>query len=228
MLALPALSTGSWVGSWAVAIILLTITVKLLTLYWTTKSMRSMKAMSKLKPEFDKIREKHATDKMKQQEELMKLYKVHKISPLGGCLPLLLQMPIWFALYQTLSAAAELYRAPFVFWIRDLTVPDPYYVIPIVLTAVTFLQTKFSPAAVDSQQQKIMQYMMPAMLGFFSLVFPSGLGVYMLTNTMLSVAHQQWMNRQDKKHVPPPPAATQPQKKADAGKPDKRVAGKKA
>jgi YidC/Oxa1 family membrane protein insertase len=225
MLALLKLFHG-WVGNWGIAIILLTITVKVLTLYWTTKSMRSMKAMSKLKPEFDKIREKHANDKMKQQEELMKLYKVHKISPLGGCLPLLLQMPIWFALYQTLSAAAELYRAPFVFWIKDLTVPDPYYVIPVVLTVVTFLQTKFSPAAVDSQQQKIMQYMMPAMLGFFSLVFPSGLGVYMLTNTMLSVAHQQWMNRQDKKHTPPPPAATQ--KKPDAGKPDKRVAGKKA
>jgi len=94
---------------------------------------------------------------------------------------------------------------------------------------VTFLQTKFSPAAVDSQQQKIMQYMMPAMLGFFSLVFPSGLGVYMLTNTVLSIGHQQWMNHQDKKHSPPPPAATQ--KKAEAPKPDKpekRVAGKKA
>jgi YidC/Oxa1 family membrane protein insertase len=232
MLALLKLFHG-WVGSWAVAIILLTITVKLLTLYWTTKSMRSMKAMSKLKPEFDKLREKYATDKMKQQEELMKLYKSHKISPLGGCLPLLLQMPIWFALYQTLSAAAELYHAPFL-WLPDLTVPDHYYIIPIVLTGVTFLQTKFSPAAVDSQQQKIMQYMMPAMLGFFSLVFPSGLGIYMLTNTGLSIAHQQWMNSQDKKKPAPPPppkAEAKPQAKNDPKsqkKPEKGVATKKA
>jgi YidC/Oxa1 family membrane protein insertase len=230
------------VGNWGVAIILLTITVKLLTLYWTTKSMRSMKAMSKLKPEFDKLREKYANDKMKQQEELMKLYKVHKISPLGGCLPLLLQMPIWFALYQSLSAAAELYHAPFVGWIQDLTVPDPFYVIPIVLTGVTFLQTRLSPAAVDSQQQKIMQYMMPAMLGFFSLVFPSGLGIYMLTNTGLSIGHQAWMNSQDKKKkpAPTPPKSetkpeTRPETKADAKpgakshkKSDKGVAAKKA
>ncbi len=228
MLALLKVFHG-WVGNWGVAIILLTITVKLLTLYWTTKSMRSMKAMSKLKPEFDKLREKYANDKMKQQEELMKLYKSHKISPLGGCLPLLLQMPIWFALYQTLSAAAELYHAPFVGWIQDLTVPDHYYVIPIVLTGVTFLQTKLSPAAVDSQQQKIMQYLMPAMLGFFSLVFPSGLGIYMLTNTGLSIGHQQWMNSQDKKRpAPTPPRA---EAKADAKpqkKPEKGVAAKKA
>jgi YidC/Oxa1 family membrane protein insertase len=186
-----------WVKNWGVAIILLTVVVKLATLYWTQKSMRSMKAMSRLKPEMDRIRQQYANDKQRQNLEIMNLYKRHQISPLGGCLPMLLQMPIWFALYQTLRAAAELYRAPFAGWITDLTAPDPLHIIPIALTILSFVQAKIQPAAVDSQQQKMMQYMMPAMLGFFSLVFPSGLAVYMFTNSVLTMAHQFYMNRTD-------------------------------
>jgi YidC/Oxa1 family membrane protein insertase len=185
-----------WVGSWGIAIIILTIVVKLLTLYWTQKSMKSMKAMSKLKPEMDKIREKYPDDKQKQNLEMMNLYKARQISPFGGCLPLLLQMPIWFALYRTLASAAELYQAPFIY-IRDLTAPDPYYIIPIVLTALMFLQARITPATVDSQQQKVMQWVMPIMMGVFSLLFPAGLAVYMLTNTLLGMAHQLYMNRKD-------------------------------
>jgi YidC/Oxa1 family membrane protein insertase len=205
----------SWVGSWGVAIVFLTIVVKLLTLYWTTKSMRSMKAMSKLKPEMDRIKEKFPDDRARQNQEMMNLYKTHQISPFGGCLPLLLQMPIWFALYRTLASAAELYRAPFLGYIRDLTAPDPYYILPIVLTATMFVQARITPASIDSQQQKIMQWMMPIMMGVFSLLFPAGLAVYMLTNTVLGMGHQVYMNRTEPKPAAAP-AATAPAPSAPA------------
>lgn len=194
-----------WVRNWGVAIILLTITVKLLTLYWTHKSMKSMKAMSRLKPKLDAIREKWADDKQRQNMEMMNLYKSEGINPLGGCLPMLLQMPIWMALYSTLSAAAELYQAPFVGWIRDLTAPDPYFIFPVALTVLMFVQAKMSPASMDAAQQKMLQYMMPVMFGLFSLFFPSGLTVYIFTNTILGMAHQLYMNKTDGTSSSPAP-----------------------
>jgi YidC/Oxa1 family membrane protein insertase len=216
-----------WVGSWGVAIVFLTVVVKLLTLYWTQKSMRSMKAMSKLKPEMDKIREKYPDDKQKQNLEMMNLYKTHQISPFGGCLPLLLQMPIWFALYRTLASAAELYQAPFLGYIQDLTAPDPYYIIPIALTALMFWQARITPATVDSQQQKIMQWVMPIMMGVFSLLFPAGLAVYMLTNTVLGMIHQVYMNRTDTSTPAPAVAAAKPVAAAPAPRVEPKPAGRK-
>jgi YidC/Oxa1 family membrane protein insertase len=216
-----------WVGSWGVSIILLTIVVKLLTLYWTQKSMRSMKAMSKLKPEMDKIREKYPDDKQKQNLEMMNLYKTRQISPFGGCLPLLLQMPIWFALYRTLATAAELYQAPFLGYIRDLTAPDPYFIIPIALTALMFLQARITPASVDSQQQKIMQWVMPIMMGVFSLLFPAGLAVYMLTNTILGMIHQLYMNRTDQSAPAPVAAVAASKPSAPAPRGESKPAGRK-
>jgi YidC/Oxa1 family membrane protein insertase len=186
-----------FVGNWGVAIILLTITVKLLTLFWTTKSMRSMKAMSKLKPKMDEIRTKFESDKQRMNVEMMNLYKTHNINPLGGCLPMLLQMPVWFALYRALNVSAELYQAPFVGWLNDLTRPDPYYIVPVVMTGLMFIQQKITPSTVDSAQQRMMLIMMPLMFGSFSLFFPSGLTVYILTNTLLTMAHQFWMNNTD-------------------------------
>jgi YidC/Oxa1 family membrane protein insertase len=208
-----------WVKNWGIAIILLTITVKLLTLYWTQKSMRSMKAMSKLKPKIDELRVKYASDKQRQNVEMMNLYKNYKINPLGGCLPMLLQMPVWIALYQTLGAAAELYQAPFVGWLDNMTAPDPYYIMPVAMTLTMFLQAKLQPAAVDSQQQKMMMYMMPLMFGGFSLVFPMGLTVYMFTNTLLTMAHQVYMNKTEPEIVPvqAPVASPAPGKKGRPG-----------
>src|SRR5205823_10888193 len=139
-------------------------------LYWTQKSMRSMKAMSKLKPKMDEIRAKFPDDKQKQNVEMMNLYKQHKINPLGGCLPMLLQMPVWFALYRALNVSASLYQAKFL-WMPDLTAPDPLYIMPALMTGVMFLQQKLSPTSVDSQQQKMMMYMMPLMFGAMSFVF---------------------------------------------------------
>ena len=189
-----------WVGNWGISIILLTICVKVATLYWTTKSMRSMKAMSHLKPEMDRVREKYPDDKTKQNEEMMKLYRVHKISPLGGCLPMLLQLPVWFALYRSLSVSAELFHAPFAY-LKDLTAPDPYYVLPVLMVLLMIVQTRVSPTAADSQQQKIMQWTMPAVLGVMSLIFAAGLAVYMLTNSILGILHQVYMNRTDPKRA---------------------------
>jgi YidC/Oxa1 family membrane protein insertase len=190
------------VGNWGIAIILLTVLVKVLTLYWTTKSMRSMKAMASLAPQMKALQAKYGDDKQRQQAETMALYKQHNVNPVAGCLPILLQMPIWLALYRMLSNAGELFLQPFVpGWINDLTVSDPYYVLPALLVVTMFVQARLQPAAVDSTQQKFMQYGMPLMFGAFSFVLPAGLTIYMFTNTVLSALHSIYMNKFDKKSL---------------------------
>jgi YidC/Oxa1 family membrane protein insertase len=184
------------VGSWGIAIILLTIVVKLATLYWTHKSMKSMKAMAKLKPQLDKIREKHKDDRQKQQVETMNLFKAHGVNPLAGCLPMLLQMPIWFALYRALSVAAELYQAEFL-WFHDLTAPDPFYILPVFMTLTMLLQSRLTPTTATGMQQKILMFGMPLMFGGFSLFFPAGLTLYISTNTVLTLLHHLYMRRDE-------------------------------
>ncbi|MCD6499206.1 MAG: membrane protein insertase YidC, partial [Deltaproteobacteria bacterium] len=152
-----------YVGNWGIAIILITILIKLATLHWSTKSMRSMKEMARLKPEMDALKEKCGEDKVRYQQEVANLMKRHKVNPLGGCLPMLLQMPIYIAWYQALMAAVELYRAPLFGWIDDLTAPDRFYVMPVVMGLAMFLQQKMTPAATDNPQAKMMSYMMPVM-----------------------------------------------------------------
>ena len=187
----------SGVRNWGLAIILLTIFVKLITLYWTQKSMRSMKEMAKLKPKITVLQEKYKEDKQRLNQEMMALYKAHGVNPISGCLPMLLQMPIWIALYSTLQVAVELYRQPFFGWLIDLTAPDRFYVLPVATGALMFVQQKISPTPQDSQQQKMMLYMMPIMFTGFTLFVPSGLTLYILTNTVLAMGHQIWLNRQD-------------------------------
>ncbi|HEY6175715.1 MAG TPA: membrane protein insertase YidC [Kofleriaceae bacterium] len=189
-------------GSWGVAIVLLTIFVKLITLYWTTKSMRSMKAMAAIAPQIKAMQTKYADDKQRQQTETMALYKEHGVNPVAGCLPILLQMPIWIALYRMLANAGELYLQPFIpGWIDDLTNTDPYYVLPAVLFISMFVQARLQPASVDSTQQKFLQYGMPIMFGIMAFIFPSGLSLYMLTNNILSMLHSIYMNKFDKKSL---------------------------
>jgi YidC/Oxa1 family membrane protein insertase len=190
------------VGNWGLSIILLTFLVKGLTLFWTTRSMRSMKAMAALAPQMKALQAKYADDKQRQQAETMALYKQHGVNPVAGCLPILLQMPIWLALYRMLSNAGELYLQPFIpGWITDLTATDPYYVLPVLLVVTMFVQARLQPAAVDSTQQKFMQYGMPLMFGAFSFVCPAGLTIYMFTNTVLSALHSIYMNKFDKKSL---------------------------
>jgi YidC/Oxa1 family membrane protein insertase len=125
----------------------------------------------------------------------MALYKTHKINPLMGCFPMLLQMPIWIALYRMLANSVELYRTPLILWISDMSQPDPYFVLPLVLGASMFLQQKLTPTTADSQQAKMMMYMMPIMFTFFMLMLPAGLNLYILVNTVLTIAQQKLLYR---------------------------------
>ncbi len=182
------------VGNWGLAIIIVTILIKLLTLPWTTKSMRSMKQMQRLKPEMDALKEKYGEDKVRYQQEVAALMKRHQVSPLSGCLPMLLQMPVYIAWYQALMASVELYRAPLFGWIDDLTAPDRYYVLPLLMGVAMFLQQRMTPQAADNPQAKMMAYMMPIMFTFFMLFLPAGLTLYILVNVLLSMAHQWYLN----------------------------------
>ncbi|HEY4238462.1 MAG TPA: membrane protein insertase YidC [Kofleriaceae bacterium] len=190
------------VRNWGVAIVLLTFLVKGATLYWTTKSMRSMKAMAALGPQMKGLQAKYGTDKQRVQAETMALYKQHGVNPVAGCLPMVLQMPIWLALYRMLQNAGELYQQPFIpHWIDDLTNTDPLHILPILLVVTMFAQARLQPAAADSTQQKIMQYGMPLLFGFMSFYFPAGLTIYIFTNTVLSAVHSIYMNKFDKKSL---------------------------
>jgi YidC/Oxa1 family membrane protein insertase len=204
------------VGNWGIAIVLLTLLVKIATLYWTTKSMRSMKAMAALSPQMKALQEKYKDDRQRLQLETMALYKTHGVSPLAGCLPMLLQMPIWVALYRMLSSAGELYQQPFIRgWIDDLTSTDPYYVLPVVLVVMMFAQAQLTPTNADptqKTQQQLMKYGMPIMFGVMSFFFPAGLTLYIFTNTVLSAVHSIYMNKYDKKSI----ALTEQLKKSQA------------
>ncbi|MBP9086400.1 MAG: membrane protein insertase YidC [Kofleriaceae bacterium] len=188
------------VGNWGVAIILLTFLVKLATLYWTTKSMRSMKAMGALAPKMKELQERYKGDRQRLQQEQMALYKTHGVNPLAGCLPMLLQMPIWIALYRMLSSAGELYLQPFIpGWINDLTNTDPLHILPAILMVTMFVQSRLTPTTGDGAQQKIMMIVMPLMFGVMSFFFPAGLTLYIFTNTLLSALHSVYMNKYDAK-----------------------------
>jgi len=185
--------------NWGLAIVLLTLFIKMLTFYPTQKSLVSAKKMQKLAPKMAAIRKKYENDRQKQSVETMNLYKAHGVSPFGGCLPSLIQMPIWIALYSTLNYATELYRAPFIFHLHDLTAKDPYYITPLVMGGVMFGQMKMSPAGADPQQQAMMSVMMPIMFTGFSLFLPSGLAVYMLTSYLFGIVQQLYVNYLDRK-----------------------------
>lgn len=184
-----------WTGNWGVAIIFLTLFVKLAMFYFTNKSFESMASMQKLKPEMDALRKKYENDKQRLNQEMINLYKQHKVNPLGGCLPMLLQMPIYFALYQTIFSSAELYRAPFFLHIQDLTAPDPYFITPLLLGVIMWLQQKITPTAMDSAQAKMMLWMMPIMFTAFMLFLPAGLVIYILANSVLTIAQQMLIQR---------------------------------
>jgi YidC/Oxa1 family membrane protein insertase len=196
-----------FVRNWGVAIILLTIFIRLLTFYPTQKSLLSAKKMQKLGPKMAVIRKKYEGDKQRQSAETMKMYKANGVSPFGGCLPSLIQMPIWIALYSTLNYAVELYRSPFVLHIVDLTAKDPFYVTPLLMGGVMFVQMKMSPTSPDNQQQAMMAIMMPVMFTAFSLVLPAGLAVYMLTSYLIGILQQLWINHLDRRANAPAPAA---------------------
>jgi YidC/Oxa1 family membrane protein insertase len=184
-------------ANFGIAIIVLTILVRLLFLPLTLKGMGNMQSMQKIQPEIKKLKEKYPEDRQKLNQEMMLLMKTHKVNPLGGCLPILIQIPVFIALYAVLSNAVELYHAHFGLWIYDLSAKDPYYVLPVLLGLSFLLQQKLTPTAVDSTTQKMMM-VMPIVFTLFMLNLPAGLNLYIFTSTILGVAQQVVMNRRAK------------------------------
>jgi YidC/Oxa1 family membrane protein insertase len=149
--------------------------------------MSSMKRMKEIQPEMAKIKEKYKEDRLKQNQEMQALFARSGVNPLAGCLPMLVQLPIWFALYSMLGAAVELVHEPFL-WLPDLTKQDPYYALPLALGALMILQNRMMPSmGGDETQQKLMRWVMPVMFTVFMLFLPSGLGVYIFANILLSI-----------------------------------------
>jgi len=180
----------SWVGNWGFAIILLTVTVKLIFFPLSAAGYRSMAKMRVVTPKLQRIREQYGSDKQRMNQAMMDFYKEEKINPMGGCLPILVQIPVFIALFWTLLAAVELRYAPFVLWIEDLSAPDPYYVLPLLMGISMWIQSKLSPKPTDPIQAKVMQ-IMPVAFSVFFFFFPAGLVLYSLVNNILSIA-QQW------------------------------------
>ena len=185
-----------YVGNYGVAIIILTIIVRLVLFPLTFKGMKSMKRMQQLSPRMKKLQAKYKNNKEKLNKEMMELYRKNRVNPLGGCLPMLLQIPVFFALYSSLSSAVELRHAPFMFWISDLSQPDGLGITPLLMGASMYFQQKLTPqtAMMDSTQAKVMQ-MLPFIFTIFTFTFPSGLTLYWVTSNVLSIAQQQIINR---------------------------------
>ncbi len=197
-------------GNYGIDIILLTILIKILFYPLTKKSMASMKKMQELAPILNKIKEKYKDDKMRQQQEMMNLYKTYKINPMSGCLPMLLQIPVFIALYKGLLVAIELRHAPFLLWINDLSAPEhlwdidvagytlPIRLLPLLMGISMFVQQKLTPSGgMDPTQQKMMLFL-PVIFTFMFWGFPTGLTIYWLMNNLLSIGQQLIQNRQTK------------------------------
>ncbi len=180
--------------NYGLAIIILTILIKIIFWPLGNKSYKSMKDMQKLQPKLAELREKYKNDKTKISQETMALYKTHKVNPVGGCLPMVLQIPVFFGLYKTLLYAIELRHAPFYWWIQDLSEKDPYYITPIIMGATMFIQQKMTPPMGDPMQQKVM-LIMPVVFTFMFLNFPSGLVIYWLFQNILSIGQQYYINK---------------------------------
>ncbi|MBZ0253894.1 MAG: membrane protein insertase YidC, partial [Candidatus Methylomirabilis sp.] len=183
-----------WTGNWGLAIILLTVLVKALFYPLTKKSYTSMKEMQKLQPHMQRIKEQFKDNKEAMNREMMELYRRHKVNPFAGCMPIVLQIPVFFGLYKALLNSIEIRHAPFYFWIHDLSVKDPFYVTPLIMGATMFLQQKMTPSTMDPAQQRIMN-LMPIFFTFLFLNFPAGLVIYWLVNNILSIAQQYAINK---------------------------------
>jgi YidC/Oxa1 family membrane protein insertase len=187
--------------NWGLAIVLLTFAMKVLTFPLQHKSMKSMQEMQRIQPQLEEMKKKYAGDTQRQNLEQMKLFKEHGVNPMGSCLPMLIQMPIWFALYTTLQVSVELYNEPFIRgWIGDLTSKDPTYALPIAMGITMILTQVLTPTPMSNPSQKIMGYVMSGFFSLLMLTLPSGLTLYIFTNNILSIAQQMYLRR--KLHTP--------------------------
>lgn len=180
------------VGNWGWSIILLTILIKLLFYKLSATSYRSMAHMRDIGPKLKQLKERYGDDKVTFQKKMMEMYREEKINPLGGCLPILVQIPVFIALYWVLMESVELRQAPWILWINDMSVMDPYYILPILMGLSMFVQQMLNPTPMDEMQAKIMKWL-PLVFTFFFLWFPAGLVIYWVTNNILSIAQQWWI-----------------------------------
>jgi len=199
MLAKPIFSglqaIQSVLGNWGWSIILLTVFIKILLYPLSAASLKSMAKMRKLQPDMARIKELYGDDRQKAGQEQMALFKKHRVNPLGGCFPMLLQMPVFIALYWVLSESVEIRHSPWIFWIQDLSAKDPLFILPLIMGGSMFLMQKLQPAPTDPMQAKVFQ-LMPIMFTFFFLMFPAGLVLYWTVNNLLSILQQWYVNRQ--------------------------------
>ncbi len=183
------------VVNWGWSIVILTVLIKLIFYKLSATSYRSMAHMRRVAPRLKQLKEKYADDKQRMNQAMMEMYKKEKINPLGGCLPILVQIPVFIALYWVLLESVELRHTPWIGWIQDLSTPDPYFILPIVMGLSMFVQLKLNPQPLDPIQQKIMM-VMPFAMTFFFIFFPAGLVLYWTVNNILSIAQQWWITRQ--------------------------------
>jgi YidC/Oxa1 family membrane protein insertase len=183
-----------WTGNWGVAIIILTILIKLIFYPLSEASYRSMAKMRVVAPKMQRLKDQYGNDRQRMQQAMMELYKTEKINPLGGCLPILVQIPVFIALYWVLLGSVEMRQAPFALWITDLSAPDPWYILPVLMGATMIIQTKLNPEPPDPVQAKVMK-IMPIAFSIFFFFFPAGLVLYWLVNNILSIAQQWHINR---------------------------------
>jgi YidC/Oxa1 family membrane protein insertase len=183
-----------YVGNYGIAIIIITIILKALFFPLTHKSYKSMKDMQKIQPKMAALKEKYKDDRDAMNKAVMELYREHKVNPMGGCLPMIVQIPVFFALYKALMFSIELRHAPFFLWITDLADKDPYYVTPVIMGITMFVQQKMTPSQMDPIQQKMM-LALPVVFTFMFLSFPSGLVLYWLVNNILTIGQQMYINK---------------------------------
>ncbi|MBF0538330.1 MAG: membrane protein insertase YidC [Nitrospirae bacterium] len=185
---------NGFIGNYGWSIILLTLIIRVPFIPLISKGQRSMKKLQKIQPLMNDIRERNKKDPQRMQREIMELYKKHKVNPMGGCLPILIQIPVFFALYKVLLVSIELRGAPFMLWIHDLSTKDPYYIMPIIMGITMLIQQRMTPTSMDPMQNKIMMFM-PIVFTFMFLNFPSGLVLYWLVSNVLSISQQFYINK---------------------------------
>ena len=183
-----------FIPNYGLCIIVLVLMIKALFFYPSMKSYESMAGMRKVQPEMTRLKELYGDDRQKLGQEMMALYKKHKLNPMRGCLPIVVQIPVFFSLYRVLLMSIEMRQAPFFGWIHDLSVQDPYYILPVVMGASMFVQQKLNPQPPDAMQAKVMQFLPLIFTGMF-LFFPAGLVLYYVLNNLLSIAQQYYVMR---------------------------------
>lgn len=188
------------IGNWGWAIIGLTLIIKIVLFWLSNKSYVSMAKMRAIAPKLQALKDKHGDDRMAMSQEMMQLYRDEKVNPMAGCLPILIQMPIFLGLYWCLVESVELRHAPWILWIRDLSAMDPWFILPIIMAGTMFVQQLLNPQPTDPMQAKMMK-IMPLIFAVFMLFFPAGLVLYWTVNNLFSMVHQNWVNRRVEKQM---------------------------